>query len=69
MEIQIMANAIVTQLIATSEQDRSNLIETRADMAKAVLDVLLAAMQSDDPILPDLVERTISAVSELLSVP
>ncbi len=64
-----MANAIVTQLIATSEQDRSNLIETRADMAKAVLDVLLAAMQSDDPILPDLVERTISAVSELLSVP
>lgn len=64
-----MANAIVTQLIATSEQERSNLIETRADMAKAVLDVLLAAMQSDNPIVPDLVERTIYAASELLSVP
>lgn len=64
-----MANAIVTQLIATSGQDRSNLIETRADMAKAVLDVLLAAMQSDDPIVPDLVERAIYAASELLSVP
>lgn len=48
---------------------RADLIETRADMAKAVLDVLLAAMQSDDPIVPDLVERTISAATELLSIP
>jgi len=52
-----------------SAQDRSDLIETRADMAKAVLDVLLAAMQADDPIVPDLVERTISAATELLSIP
>ena len=37
-----------------SARERSDMIETRADMAKAVLDVLLAAMQSDDPIVPDL---------------
>lgn len=50
-------------------QDRSDLIETRADMAKAVLDVLLSAMQADNPIVPELVEKTISAAIELLSVP
>ena len=50
-------------------QDRSDLIETRADMAKAVLDVLIAAMQADNPIVPELVEKTISAAIELLSVP
>lgn len=64
-----MADAIVHQFSAMSAQDRSDLIETRANMAKAVLDVLLAAMQSDDPIVPDLVERTIAAATELLSVP
>lgn len=50
-------------------QDRADLIETRADMAKAVLDVLIAAMQADNPIVPELVEKTISAAIELLSVP
>ena len=50
-------------------QDRADLIETRADMAKAVLDALLSAMQADNPIVPDLVEKTISAAIELLSVP
>lgn len=52
-----------------STQDRADMIETRAGMAKAVLDVLLAAMQSDDSIVPDLIEKTICAATELLSIP
>lgn len=49
--------------------DRQDTIETRNDMAKAVLSVLLAAMQSDDPVVGDVVETTIAAVTELLTVP
>lgn len=51
-----------------SAQERSDLIERRAQMAKAIMDTLLAAMQSECPIGSDSVENVVWAVSELLAV-
>lgn len=50
-------------------QERSELMERRADMANAVLNVLMMAMESDCPPLDGVVNKTIWAVTELLSVP
>ena len=47
---------------------RADKIETRAGMAKTVLDVLMIALDSDDPPTGDLVQKTISAATELLTV-
>jgi len=43
-------------------------IETRADMAKTVLDVLLIALDSDDPPAGELIQKAIGAATELLTV-
>lgn len=51
-----------------SAQERSDLIETRADMARAILDILLMAMDADSGPTQDVIVRTISAAHELLSV-
>jgi len=52
-----------------SAKERSDLIESRADMAKAVLDVVLMAIDSDSPPVDEVVTKTIWAATELLSVP
>lgn len=51
-----------------SAKDRNNMIETRANMAKSVLDVLLVAMENDSPPTEEAICKTISAACELLSV-
>lgn len=51
-----------------SAQERSDLIETRADMAKSVLDVLLASMENESPPTDGVVNKVVSAAIELLSV-
>lgn len=50
------------------ERERFDAIETRNAMARAVLDVLLMALDSEGPPTADIIERTISAASELLAV-
>jgi len=52
-----------------STQDRSDLIETRADMARTVLNILLIAMEDDSPPAEGEINKAISAAIELLSVP
>lgn len=47
---------------------RADQIETRADMAKTVLNILLIAMEDDSPPVPGEVNKAISAAIELLSV-
>ena len=47
---------------------RADRIETRADMAKTVLDVLMIALDSDDPPAGDLIQKAIGAATELLTV-
>lgn len=49
-------------------QERSDLIESRAMMAKSVANTLLAAMQSDCPVVGSTVQEVIWSISELLSV-
>jgi len=48
---------------------RADLIETRADMAKSILDILLVAIENDSPPNEETISKAISAASELLSVP
>jgi hypothetical protein len=51
-----------------SAMERSDMIESRADMAKAVLNILLVAMESDSPPDDGTVNKAIWAATELLSV-
>lgn len=48
---------------------RADLIETRADMANAVLNMLLIAMENDSSPTEGAIIQTIAAAIELLSVP
>ena len=47
---------------------RSDKIETRADLAKTVLDVLMIALDSDSPPTGELIQKAIGAATELLTV-
>lgn len=64
-----MANAIVTQFSAMSAENRADLIENRASMAKTVLNMLLWSMQDDCTPSESEVANAISAAIELLNVP
>lgn len=50
------------------QQDRLDTLEIRAEQAGAVLDVLLMAITADDPPLPEVVARTVSAARALLTI-
>lgn len=49
-------------------QARNDLIETRADMARTVLNILLIAMEDDSPPAEGEINKAISAAIELLSI-
>lgn len=48
---------------------RADLIESRTEMARAVLNILLIAMADDSPPVEGEINKAISAAIELLSVP
>ncbi len=52
----------------TDQQDRLDTLEIRTEQASAVLDVLLMAITADDPPLPEVVARTVSAARALLTI-
>ena len=64
-----MAAANVNLFGAMSAENRADLIESRASMARSVLNILLSSMQEDSPPVESEVINTIWAVTELLSVP
>lgn len=51
-----------------AQQQRADLLESRAKMASTVLNILLIAMEDDSPPADGEVNRAISAAIELLSV-
>jgi len=52
-----------------SRQERNEMISSRAKLASTVLNMALAGMQDDCPLLEGEVMNAISAAIELLSVP